>query len=70
MLSKDVREILVKYGEDAKIFEEYDKSRVFALDKKKRTFNLDNETCQKLEQLSIENKQTMSSIITQLIHSA
>lgn len=67
MLSKEIRGVMEKYKEDARLFEEYDKTREFALDKIPRNFTIKKRAYWKLKEMSKKRNQPMSRIIEQLI---
>ncbi len=67
MLPKDIRQIMKENKKYTDMFEEYDRTGVFPLDKTKRTFTLRNMTVKKLKETSKKTGKSMSKIIDELV---
>lgn len=63
MLSKDIKRVMKENEEFKKIFEKYDETREFGLDRVRKNFTIGRSSYLKLLQLSKERKQPMSRIL-------
>ena len=67
MLSKEIRDMLRENEKYNKIFERYDETREFDLDKIRRSFTLRKSSYRKLKELSKTRGKPMSGIMDALI---
>lgn len=67
MLSKEIRKVLEENKKYTDMFEEYDRTGVFPLEKTRRSFTLKQRTVQRLKELSMKSGKNMSEYIDFLI---
>lgn len=67
MLSKEIRNLLKENERYNRMFERYDKTREFDLDKTRRSFTLRKSSYCKLKEMSDSTGKSMSSLLDRLI---
>ena len=70
MLSKEIKDMLEENDKYNKIFERYDHTREFDLEKTRRSFTIKKSTYRKLKELSKNQDKPLSKIIDTLIAKA
>ncbi|MBL7206877.1 MAG: hypothetical protein ISS36_04725 [Candidatus Aenigmarchaeota archaeon] len=67
MLSKDVKEIMEKYKEYLQMFEEFDRTGKFPLERVRIDLTLQRRNIDKLKKISKKENKKMSHLIDELI---
>ncbi len=67
MLSKEIKRILDKHDDFIQMFDYYDRTGVFPLDKVRRSFTIRQSTFAKLKKAAVKNRQSMSDTIDRIV---